>query len=80
MRIETPEGIVQVESLDEAAAHIASLAARVYWAEVALRDHAQRWDTLQTPWWKRIWFWIDGWPWYDLNGVQVRRPWHRRDR
>lgn len=39
-------------------------------------DHEQRFDTLQTPWWKRVWFWIDGWPWHDLNGVQRRRPWH----
>ena len=41
-------------------------------------DHEQRFDTLQSPWWKRLWFWIDGWPWYDLNGTQRRRPWHRR--
>lgn len=40
-------------------------------------DHEQRFDTLQTPWWKRVWFWIDGWPWHDLNGTQKRRPWHR---
>ena len=40
-------------------------------------DHRERFDTLQTPWWKRVWFWIDGWPWYDLNGTQRRRPWHR---
>lgn len=43
------------------------------------RDHAQRFDTLQTPWWKRILFLIDGWPWYDLNGTQRHRPWHRRE-
>lgn len=41
-------------------------------------DHEQRFDTLQTPFWKRIWFWIDGWPWHDLNGTQQRRVWHRR--
>ena len=40
-------------------------------------DHRERFDTLQTPWWKRVWFWVDGWPWYDLNGVQKHRPWHR---
>lgn len=54
-----------------------SLAARVLDLERELRDHAQRFDTLQTPWWKRLWFAIDGWPWYDLNGRQRRRPWHR---
>lgn len=46
--------------------------------EARLSDHAQRFDTLQTPWWKRLWFALDGWPWYDLNGTQARRPWHRR--
>lgn len=58
-------------SLEDHAVRIAEL-------ERLVRDHAQRWDTHQTPWWKRVWFWVDGWPWYDLNGVQKRRPWHRR--
>jgi hypothetical protein len=44
--------------------------------EQVVSDHAQRFDTLQTPWWKRLWFAIDGWPYYDLNGIQKRRPWH----
>lgn len=40
-------------------------------------DHEQRFDTLQTPFWKRIWFWIDGWPWHDLNAEKRHwRPWH----
>lgn len=69
--------MVQVRSIDEAEVHVASLTQRVEWLEHELRDHAQRFDTLQTPWWKRIWFAIDGWPWYDLNGVQRKRPWHR---
>jgi len=42
-----------------------------------VRDHAKRFDTLQTPFWKRWRFWLQGWPWYDLNGKQRRRPWHR---
>ena len=50
---------------------------RVGELEGVVRDHAQRFDTLQTPWWKRVWFWVQGWPWYDLNGTQRRRPWHR---
>lgn len=45
--------------------------------EKIVTDHAQRFDTLQTPFWKRAWFLIDGWPWHDLNGEQRRRPWHR---
>lgn len=65
-----------VRSLPEAEVHIASLTVRVLELERLGSDHAQRFDTLQTPWWKRIVFWIDGWPWYDLNGTQRRRPWH----
>lgn len=51
--------------------------ARIAALERAVSDHAQRFDTLQTPFWKRWWFWLQGWPWYDLNGERKRRPWHR---
>lgn len=43
--------------------------------EDKVSDHEQRFDTLQTPWPKRVWFWLQGWPWYDLNGTKKRRPW-----
>jgi hypothetical protein len=46
--------------------------------EQRVMDHEQRFDTLQTPFFRRWWFWLQGWPWYDLNGTQQRRPWHRR--
>lgn len=41
-------------------------------------DHEQRFDTLQTRWWKRLWFYIDGWPGrLDLNADKRQwRPWH----
>lgn len=68
---------VQVLSLEEAAQHIRSLTIRVHLLELTASDHSQRFDTLQTPFWKRLWFWIDGWPWYNLNGKQAHRPWHR---
>ena len=68
---------LRVRSLEEAEAHVRSLTQRVRSLEQAVSDHAQRFDTLQTPWWKRVWFAIDGWPWYDLNGTQRHRPWHR---
>ena len=55
-----------------------SIGVRLAALEGAVSDHAQRFDTLQTPWWKRLLFAIDGWPWYDLNGRQAWRPWHRR--
>ena len=43
--------------------------------ERLVSDHEQRFDTLQTPFWKRMWFWVQGWPWHDLNGEKKRRPW-----
>lgn len=57
---------------------LADLTARVDELEHAVSDHAQRFDTAQTWWWKRILFWLDGWPLHDWNGTQRRRPWHRR--
>ena len=68
----------QVRSIDQAEVVIQGLHARLEALEKYVIDHEQRFDTLQTPFWKRVWFKIDGWPWYDLNGVQARRPWHRR--
>lgn len=67
---------VQVESLEEARTHIASLwinqrdlAGRVRLLEKML-------DTKDSPWWKRLWWRIDGWPaWYRV-GRRSRRPWH----
>jgi len=67
----------RVRSIEEAEVVIQSLYARQDEILRLLSDHDQRFDTLQTPWWKRVWFLIDGWPWYDLNGTQKRRPWHR---
>lgn len=70
--------MTQILSLEEAEQHVASLSARLDEAERMLRDHAQRFDTLQTRWWKRLWFRIDGWPGQrDLNADQrAWRPWH----
>lgn len=67
-----------VRSLEEAEVVIRSLYARQTELQRQVRDHAKRFDTLQTPWWKRVWFAIDGWPWYNLNGTQKHRPWHRK--
>lgn len=46
------------------------------WHEV--RDMQKRLDTLQTRWWKRLWFRVDGWPGQnDLNATRrAWRPWH----
>lgn len=77
-----PEGLTLEQRVAILEQQVESLRVNVHdqgqlWPTV--RDHAQRFDTLQTPWWKRVAFWIDGWPWYDLNGTQRWRPWHRGD-
>ena len=62
--------------MDEA--QLSSLVAKVEELERIVSDHAQRFDTLQTSWWRRLWFRIDGWPGQrDLNADRrSRRPWH----
>lgn len=30
-----------------------------------------------TPWWKRIWFAIDGWPLHKIVERRQWRPWHK---
>lgn len=55
-----------------------SLNTKVELLERIVSDHAQRFDTLQTPLWKRVWFRLDGWPGQrDLNADRRQwRPWH----
>lgn len=68
-----------VRSFDEAEAHISSLTVRVEQLERMVSDMAQRFDTLQTPLWKRVMFRLDGWPGQrDLNADgPAWRPWRR---
>jgi hypothetical protein len=36
-------------------------------------------DTLGSPWWKRLWYRIDGWPpWYVVATKRAWRPWHKK--
>lgn len=54
------------------------LTIRVSELERIVRDHAQRLDTAQTHQWKRLWFWLQGWPLTDWNADQRNwRPWRR---
>lgn len=66
---------MDVSSLEQ---EIKSLKSRVEELERIVSDNVQRFDTLQTPIWKRIWFRIDGWPGRrDLNAEKRSwRPWH----
>jgi hypothetical protein len=69
----------RVRSLEEAEVHIQSLTARIAELERLISDHSQRFDTLQTAWYKRLWFRIDGWPGIrNLNADRKAwRPWRR---
>lgn len=67
-------------SPEDAEAEIASLKVNVEQLWAIAHDHNKRFDTLQTRWWKRLWFRIDGWPGQmNLNGEQKPRPWHKKD-
>jgi hypothetical protein len=33
-------------------------------------------DTRDSPWWKRLWWRIDGWPPWHRVGARAWRPWH----
>lgn len=58
-------------------AELDSLKLNLKQTQTAVIDHAQRFDTLQSPWWNRVKWWVwDGWPWRDLNAGAPRwRPW-----
>jgi hypothetical protein len=61
-------------------AEIAALKINMDQTQDRVRDMEKRFDTLQTPLLKRIWFRIDGWPGQrNLNGTRSWRPWHRRN-
>jgi hypothetical protein len=57
---------------------VRSLVVKVEELERIVSDHSQRFDTLQSPLWKHVWFCIDGWPGLrDLNASRrAWRPWH----
>ena len=67
----------ELESLE---ARVKSLEANLEQWQHMTRDHEQRFDTLQTPLWKRVWFRIDGWPGQCNLNAEKRswRPWHRK--
>lgn len=70
---------IEVRSLEEAKQHIASLRVRLGQIEDITFEHSRRFDTLQTPLWKRTWFRIDGWPGQSNLGCKKPRwrPWRR---
>jgi hypothetical protein len=70
---------VRVTSLEEAAQHLESFRARVDQLEDMVFEHNRKFEVLQTPLWKRIWFRIDGWPGQSNLGCKKPhwRPWRR---
>ncbi len=66
---------MDVDSLEQ---EVRSLTVKVEELERLVSDHAQRFDTLQTPLWKRLVFRLDGWPGQRNLNAQRRawRPWH----
>lgn len=64
---------------DSLSAKIKSLEFNMAQVQHAVSDHEQRFDTLQTRLWKRLWFRIDGWPGIKNLNAEKRswRPWHR---
>ena len=51
---------------------------RVKELERRVRHLEKMLDTLGTPWYKRLWFRIDGWPpWYVVAQRPAWRPWRR---
>jgi hypothetical protein len=64
---------------DSVDAEIDSLKSNHESLERRVRDMESKFDTLETPLWKRAWFRVDGWPGQrNLNAAgRSRRPWHR---
>lgn len=69
---------VQVRSFEEAELHERSDKVRLEALEKDVSNMKQKFNTLESPLWKRIWFRIDGWPGQrDLNADhRAWRPWH----
>ena len=64
--------------IDPTAEDPKSLRLRIQKLEERIHDLEEEFDTyVRTPWWKRLWFAADGWPWYRLVDHPRWRPWHR---
>lgn len=58
-------------------ARIESLTVNLTQAQREIRILQKQVETLWTPLWKRVWFRINGWPWYEVVERPKPRPWHR---
>jgi len=64
---------------ESASAEIESLWTNVDLLADRVRHVEKCLDTLQTPIWKRLWWWLyEGWPLWNFNAPQRQyRPWYR---
>ena len=69
---------VRCQSFEEAELIFASLIARQDQLSVRVRHLEKQIDTHGSPWWKRVWFRLNGWPpWYLVAEKPAPRFWHR---
>jgi hypothetical protein len=69
---------IQVRDVEEAKTHLASLRVQVQELERRLRTEEKVSDTfILTPWWKRLWFAVNGWSLHELQERPQWRPWRR---
>jgi len=68
---------LRVRSLAEAELHVQTFDERLTLLEARVRREEKWTDTrLATKLWKRVIFWLDGWPATRLVAVPARRPWN----
>lgn len=69
---------VHCQSFEEAELIFASLLAQNAQLGARLRTVEKKQDTQGSPWWKRVWFRLNGWPpWYVVAEKASWRPWRR---
>lgn len=63
---------------DSLRAEIESLKTNMQLLQTRVRIEEKKTETFdETPWWKRLIFWFDGWPLYRLADKPRSRPWRR---
>jgi hypothetical protein len=68
---------MEIRTLADVEVAVNALYARDDQLAARVRHVEKQLDTLGTPWWKRLWFRIDGWPPWWIVGPRRRRFWHR---
>lgn len=72
--------VLRVRSLEEAEVHVAALQDQIVGLGRRVSDLEAEMDmAYRTPFWKRLWFAVNGWPLRRVveQDEQAWRPWHR---